>query len=173
MAEPAADISRRAVVRGPEVCEIAGLQPFVLRSWEAEFPDLGVARSPGGPRLYSRTDVERVLQLKQLVFGEGLTLAGARRRIEEERGRTGASPNEMAVPVEELLGAEARERLVRVREGLRAILDLLAAQGERAEPTDFSLTVSPAPNGSRRKQERRGKLGAAKRRPRERADGKR
>ena len=61
----------------------------------------------------------------------------------------------------------------RLRIPVRYLANLLAAQGERAEPTDFSLTVSPAPNGSRRKQERRGKLGAAKRRPRERADGKR
>ena len=57
----------------------------MLRSWEAEFPDLGVAKAEGGPRVYRRADVERVLRIKQLLYGEGLTLAGVRRKLTEER----------------------------------------------------------------------------------------
>src|SRR4026209_2870513 len=78
------EIPNRSLFRQPEVCEIAEVQPYVLRSWEAEFPDLGVAKTPGGPRIYRRADVERVLRLKHLLFGDGLTLAGARRRLSEE-----------------------------------------------------------------------------------------
>ena len=78
------EIPRRALFKASEVCEIASVQPYVLRSWESEFPDLGLVKSAGGPRIYRRTDVEKVLRIKHLVFTDGLTLAGVRRRIEEE-----------------------------------------------------------------------------------------
>ena len=71
------EIPNRSLFRQPEVCDIAQVQPYVLRTWEAEFPDLGVAKTQGGPRVYRRADVERVLRLKHLLFVEGLTLAGA------------------------------------------------------------------------------------------------
>ena len=76
------EIPNRSLFRQPEVCEIAQVQPYVLRSWEAEFPDLGVAKTAGGPRVYRRADVERVLRIKHLLFVEGLTLAGARRKLQ-------------------------------------------------------------------------------------------
>ena len=79
------EIPNRSLFRQPEVCEIASIQPYVLRSWEAEFPDLGVTKAEGGARVYRRADVERVLRIKQLLYGEGLTLAGVRRRLVEER----------------------------------------------------------------------------------------
>jgi DNA-binding transcriptional MerR regulator len=79
-----ATIPNRPAFRSQEVCEIAEVQPYVLRGWEAEFPDLGVAKAPNGPRVYRRADVERVLKLKHLIQVEGLTLAGARRRLEEQ-----------------------------------------------------------------------------------------
>ena len=66
------------------MCEIAQIPPYVLRSWEKEFPGLGAAARPGGPRIYRRSDVEQILRIKQLVFAEGLTLAGVRHRIEGE-----------------------------------------------------------------------------------------
>ena len=78
------EIPNRALFKQPEVCEIASIKPYVLRSWEAEFPDLGVAKVDGGPRVYRRGDVERVLRIKQLLYGEGLTLAGVRRKLTEE-----------------------------------------------------------------------------------------
>src|SRR6266498_903484 len=74
-------IPSRSLFRQPEVCEIAQVQPYVLRSWEAEFQDLGVAKTEGGPRVYRRADVERVLRIKHLLFVEGLTIADVRERI--------------------------------------------------------------------------------------------
>ena len=56
------DIPKRALFKPSEVCEIASVQPYVLRSWESEFPDLGVTKGNGGPRVYRRADVERVLR---------------------------------------------------------------------------------------------------------------
>ena len=96
------EIPNRSLFRQPEVCEIASIQPYVLRSWEAEFPDLGVAKAEGGARVYRRADVERVLRIKQLLYGEGLTLAGVRRKLTEERpagasDRSGAGEYRRAV----------------------------------------------------------------------------
>ena len=78
-------IPNRSLFRQPEVCEIAQVQPYVLRSWEAEFQDLGVAKVQGGPRVYRRADVERVLRIKHLLFVDGLTIAGARRKLQDEQ----------------------------------------------------------------------------------------
>jgi DNA-binding transcriptional MerR regulator len=119
VAETRGTIPNRELFKAAEVCEIAGVQPYVLRSWELEFPSIGTARSPGGPRVYRRADVERILRIKDLVFSEGLTLAGARRRLEEEEAPAGpVAP----VPV---VDAEAREKLGEIRSGLRALLDML------------------------------------------------
>jgi DNA-binding transcriptional MerR regulator len=111
---------KRDVFKAPEVCEMAQLQPYVLRTWEAEFPALGHAPN-GGPRVYRRADVEMVLRIKQLVFVEGLTLAGARRRLEEQD----VEPSVAAVAVDDVLGGMARSRLRQVRSGLEAIMKLL------------------------------------------------
>jgi DNA-binding transcriptional MerR regulator len=115
------EIPNRSLFRQPEVCEIAQVQPYVLRSWEAEFPDLGVSKTVGGPRVYRRADVERVLRLKHLLFVEGLTLAGARRKLQDEK-----PPVEVDSPaLEELLGSDARERILEVKRGLREIATML------------------------------------------------
>lgn len=119
------------LIKAGELCEAAGLQPYVLRSWEKEFPGIGVQRSPDGPRLYRQSDVEQVLRIKQLVFGEGLTLAGARRRLEEDGPVREASDEAEMAEVLETLGADARARITKVRDGLRSILEVLSkAPGE-------------------------------------------
>src|ERR671915_804736 len=101
------EIPKRTLFRQPEVCDIAKVQPYVLRSWEAEFPDLGVAKTEGGPRVYRKADVERVLRIKHLLFVEGLTLAGARRKMLEDH--PGAA--EESGGITELLGRDIRERI--------------------------------------------------------------
>lgn len=122
------EIPNRSLFRQPEVCELAQVQPYVLRSWEAEFPDLGVAKTEGGPRVYRRADVEFVLRIKHLLFVEGLTLAGARRRLVGERPATAAAV--AAEPglddLNALLGSDARERILQVKQGLREIATILA-----------------------------------------------
>jgi DNA-binding transcriptional MerR regulator len=117
------EIPKRALFKAAEVCELVKVQPYVLRSWEAEFPQLGVAKTAGGPRVYRRSDVERVLRIKHLLLVEGLTLAGARRKLDEE-----TSPVEADTPVmEALIGQNARERLTAVKRGLQSILELLTS----------------------------------------------
>jgi DNA-binding transcriptional MerR regulator len=135
------EIPNRSLFRQPEVCEIVQLQPYVLRSWEAEFPDLGVAKTEGGPRVYRKADVERVLRIKHLLFVEGLTLAGARRRLMDEQPG-GASTG--LQDVAELLGTDARERILQVRSGLRALAALLS-KAPGAEEEEFALKVERVP----------------------------
>lgn len=120
-------IPHRSVFRAQEVCDIAQVQPYVLRSWESEFPDLGVSKGPDGPRLYRRADVELVLKLKHLLFVEGLTMAGARRQLVEE-GSAAASPEVESITdadVAALVDKQARKGLHDVRQGLGWILSVL------------------------------------------------
>jgi DNA-binding transcriptional MerR regulator len=116
------EVPKRALFKASEVCELVKVQPYVLRSWEAEFPDLGVAKSAGGPRVYRRRDVEQAIRIRHLLLVDGLTLAGARRRLEEEEAPVASDT------LEQLISQNARDRLTEVKRGLRAILDLLAGQ---------------------------------------------
>ena len=119
------EIPNRSLFRQPEVCEIARIQAYVLRSWEAEFPDLGVTKTAGGPRVYRRIDVERVLRLKHMLFVEGLTLAGARRRLLDEQAASNGKDEDLE-ELEDLFGSDARERILLVRQGLRELATILA-----------------------------------------------
>jgi DNA-binding transcriptional MerR regulator len=122
-----ATIPHRAVFRAQEVCELAELQPYVLRSWEEEFPDLGVSKSADGPRLYRRSDVELVLKLKQLLFVDGLTIAGARKQLVEE-GAAAAVPDSETITDADLAAVvdkQALKSLHDVRQGLGWILQVL------------------------------------------------
>jgi DNA-binding transcriptional MerR regulator len=135
------------VFRAQEVCEIAAVQPYVLRSWEAEFPDLGVAKTPTSPRIYRRADVERVLRLKHLLFVDGLTLAGARKRLAEEGESTSADAETVAdTDVAAMLDQAARQSLREIRRNLQWILSLLS--GDAGEPQEFVLRAEPAMVGA-------------------------
>ena len=139
------EIPNRSLFRQPEVCDIASIQPYMLRSWEAEFPDLGVSKTQGGPRVYRRADVERVLRLKHLLFVEGLTLAGARRRLLEEQASKPADEPALT-DLAELFGSDARERLLQVRRGLRALATLLSrAPGAAGNGDLFELQPAEPP----------------------------
>jgi DNA-binding transcriptional MerR regulator len=140
-------IPNRSLFRQPEVCEIAQVQPYVLRSWEAEFPDLGVKKTEGAPRVYRRADVERVLRIKHLLFVEGLTLAGVRRKMLEEA----PAPPAEAAALDELLSSDARERILSVRKTLRELSAMLAhAPGGKWEAAEFEL-AAPVPRSAARK----------------------
>jgi DNA-binding transcriptional MerR regulator len=134
---------KRELFKAAEVCEVVQVQPYVLRSWEAEFPQIGQAPAAGGPRVYRRSDVELVLRIKQLVFDEGLTLSGARRRLEEDEGPSQSA----AMLVEDVLGDHVRDRLRHVKTGLQSILQLLSNEaGDASE-----LRLVPPPEAAKKK----------------------
>jgi DNA-binding transcriptional MerR regulator len=134
------------VFRAQEVCEIAQVQPYVLKSWEAEFPELGVAKTAGGPRVYRRGDVERVLRIKHLLFVDGLTLAGVRKQLGAE-GRGPAPEVVTDADVAAMMDEQARQSLREVRRGLQWMLGVLSGNG--VSPEDFVLTAEPRRPASR------------------------
>jgi DNA-binding transcriptional MerR regulator len=75
-----------------EVCDIAGVKPFVLRYWETEFPQLAPAKGAGGQRTYSRQDVDLILHIKRLLYEERFTVAGAKMRLAEEADEAEETP---------------------------------------------------------------------------------
>ena len=135
--------------KASEVCEATGVQPYVLRSWEKEFPGIGVQKSPDSTRLYRQSDLDQVLRLKQLVFGEGLTLAGARRRMEADSPRGNEVTEAEIAEVLDTLGADVKTRIDIVRQGLRSILDVLSQRAGAAE-------VGPSPRNNTPKSAGRG-----------------
>ena len=67
-----------------EVCELTDTQPYVLRYWETEFSTLAPAKNNSGQRIYRNRDIETILRIKTLLYEEGFTIAGAKKKIEIE-----------------------------------------------------------------------------------------
>lgn len=67
-----------------DVCKQADVQPYVLRYWETEFPALAPDKSGGGQRTYTERDIEVITRIKELLYTEGFTIAGAKKKLEAE-----------------------------------------------------------------------------------------
>ncbi|MBK6407233.1 MAG: MerR family transcriptional regulator [Holophagales bacterium] len=77
-----------------EVCRLADVQPYVLKYWESEFPVLSTPRGAAGPRLYSGLELKIIERIKKLLYDEGYTIAGAKKRLEAElKGRPRRPPS--------------------------------------------------------------------------------
>jgi DNA-binding transcriptional MerR regulator len=71
--------------KAAEVCQITDTQPYVLRFWESEFPQLASEKNRSGQRVYRREDIDLVFRIKRLLYQEEYTIAGARKAIDEGR----------------------------------------------------------------------------------------
>jgi DNA-binding transcriptional MerR regulator len=105
-----AEIPDKLFFKIGEVCKIVDIEPFVLRFWESEFPNLAPEKSKTGQRVYKRKDIEMVLRIKELLYERGYTIAGARKQL----GRTRVSKEDFA------------RRLFLIQKELRDILTLLS-----------------------------------------------
>jgi DNA-binding transcriptional MerR regulator len=130
-AEDAPIIPDRLYFKIGDVAKLCGLEAYVLRFWETQFPQLKPNKSGTGQRLYRRRDVEMVLEIKRLVHGEGYTLTGARQALEQGVRR---KPPQQALA---LKGANHRSDAAGAIKGIRAELREIA--GMLARP------VAPAP----------------------------
>lgn len=72
------------VYRPAEACRIAEVAPYVLRYWETEFPALSEGRDRGASKLYTARDVKMIARIRELLYDEGFTVAGAKKRLEAE-----------------------------------------------------------------------------------------
>ncbi len=77
-----------------DVARLCGVETYVLRFWESQFPQLKPNKSGTGQRLYRRRDVEMALEIKRLVHAEGYTLVGARQTLEQGQRRPAGKINE-------------------------------------------------------------------------------
>jgi DNA-binding transcriptional MerR regulator len=67
-----------------EACRMAEVAPYVLRYWETEFPALAEGKEKGAAKLYSSRDVKIIGRIRELLYDEGFTVAGAKKRLEAE-----------------------------------------------------------------------------------------
>jgi DNA-binding transcriptional MerR regulator len=128
-----------------DVARLCGLETYVLRFWESQFPQLKPNKSGTGQRLYRRRDVEMVLEIKRLVHSQGFTLAGARQALETQ-GRSKAKQPE-------LVAASAAAAKPAVPSAAKPQQDLAAAVGGiRAELQDIAeLLAAPTARPQRRR----------------------
>lgn len=105
MSQAAAAIPQKLFFKIGEVCELAGVQAHVLRYWETEFPMLAPQKNRAGQRTYRRRDVEMALRIKELLYDEQYTIAGAKKKLAGEIrgvGRDTSDPPPAKAPVRSL-----------------------------------------------------------------------
>ena len=162
MSRPAVAIPEKLFFKIGEVCELAGVQAHVLRYWESEFPMLAPQKNRAGQRVYRKRDVEMALRIKELLYEDMYTIAGAKKRLTNElRGGgklkvVGADEDGQpeSAPVEFNEGelfqpektptytravasrtAEERQGLKQLRSELRELLSLLEQETSRNSKT--------------------------------------
>jgi DNA-binding transcriptional MerR regulator len=126
---PSPEIPDRLYFRIGDVARICGVEPYVLRFWETQFPNLKPNKGGTGQRLYRRKEVELALRIKQLVHGEGYTLAGARQALEttpKNRTKQGVLPLSKEQAQQRLDAATAA--IGRARAELRELARQLAVE---------------------------------------------
>jgi DNA-binding transcriptional MerR regulator len=143
-----------------EVAALCGVETYVLRFWQTEFPQLAPKKSGTGQRLYRRRDVEMALRIKHLLHEEGYTIAGARQvfasEAQELRHHAKTLDLPLSVAAETPEARQAREqmertadrakaRLARLRLELRELHGLLSGEpGGAAKPATRSVRGTSA-----------------------------
>jgi DNA-binding transcriptional MerR regulator len=91
-------VQKRLYYKIGEACKALGIQPYVLRYWETEFPALAPSKSRSGQRVYSQKELEIIRRIKELLYDEGYTIAGAKKKLETElaNGSLGEGDDESA-----------------------------------------------------------------------------
>jgi DNA-binding transcriptional MerR regulator len=119
-----ANIPDKLYFRIGEVARLAGVEQYVLRYWEKEFPRLAPKKSGRDHRLYRRKDVELVLKIKHLLYKERFTIEGARKHL-EDRARRRPKKAEPPPAQATLFGSPSADLVAAMRRELDEILDLL------------------------------------------------
>ncbi len=96
-----ARVQKRLYYKIGEACKALGIQPYVLRYWETEFPALSPSKSRSGQRVYSEKELEIIRRIKELLYEEGYTIAGAKKKLEAELAAGGVGESGEAVRNEE------------------------------------------------------------------------
>ena len=102
-----------------EVSEILGVEPYVLRYWETEFDLLKPSKAPSRHRLYKKRDVELLLEIKRLLYSEGFTIEGARKKLKESKKE---AKDQLKLPLSEQKYKSALIKLKKELESLRRLV---------------------------------------------------
>jgi DNA-binding transcriptional MerR regulator len=143
--EPTSRIPEKLFFRIGEVCELIKVQPHVLRYWETEFPMLSPQKNRAGQRVYRRKDVEMVMRIRDLLYEEKFTIAGAKKRlIDEGRGNAGRArqaspPPPDSVPESEVESPEPEAEQT-VLPGLIPSTAPLSTAAPAASPEDSGIS---------------------------------
>ena len=131
MAKPV-KIPDKLYYKAGEVCKIAGIQSYVLKYWETEFPQLTSDKQEGGQKVYARGELDTVLRIKKLLYEDGFTISGAKKQLEKE-GLAGAEeaapdskPSDVALEKAPEVDATKRAAIEEVLSELKALRDKLA-----------------------------------------------
>lgn len=120
-------VKKRIYYKIGEACKVVGIQPYVLRYWETEFPALSPTKSKSGQRVYGEKELALIRRIQQLLYDEGYTIAGAKKKLEAEIAAggpeegNGAAAAAAAAPEDRPPGGDA-ERAKRLERGVRAAL---------------------------------------------------
>lgn len=147
------DLPSKLFFRIGEVAGLVGVEPHVLRYWEREFRSIRPTKSAKGQRVYSRKDVENLLRVRDLLYRDGFTIAGAKKRLHggptvaadaQTELEPGGDPHRDGDPLEPAPQAVAaavaydppsstttRQKLVALRSEVEAFLVELASTGRR------------------------------------------
>jgi DNA-binding transcriptional MerR regulator len=106
-----------------EVSRITGVEAYVLRYWETEFPFLKPRKSSSGQRVYVKKDIELIRQIKTLLYNERYTIEGVRKRLGEPHLEVVSSQNEVKAESSDIV--QLKQTLDKVKSGLRDILKQL------------------------------------------------
>ncbi|HEV2884042.1 MAG TPA: MerR family transcriptional regulator [Pyrinomonadaceae bacterium] len=148
MGRTAVHIPEKLFFKIGEVCELAGVQAHVLRYWESEFPMLAPQKNRAGQRVYRRRDVEIALRIKELLYDDQYTIAGAKKRLANDlraggkiKLNEGAGESEQEATANPRAAgkgsqttaksAEERKALKQVASELRELLSLLESQPKK------------------------------------------
>ncbi len=112
----------KLVYKFDEVARLAGLDAATLESWEQEFPFLNAGRTGGGQKFFRQKDVDIILRIKELTASKTLTMAGIKRRIEEEFG---------LIPTTPIHPEKLRKALYNVRDELQQIVSSLGTKPKK------------------------------------------
>lgn len=103
-----------------EVSEIVGVEPYVLRYWETEFELLKPSKAPSKHRLYKKRDIELLLDIKRLLYTEGFTIEGARKKLRESKKE---EKKQLKLP---LADQKYKNALVKIKKDLKSLRKLLS-----------------------------------------------
>ena len=132
-----------------EVCRMADVQPYVLRYWETEFPQLAPNKSGGGQRLYTKNEIDTILRIKLLLYSEGFTIAGAKKKLETELNEPAApeTPAVASPPPPAQPSPAFAQALLEVKRELGEILELLS-NDQPSERKSATIRSRPARSSS-------------------------